>query len=480
MKINFEEPALLIRPGTFIQENHYYHKVVNAQISQQVLFFLNMDTDRIIERYCHLNPRVDSDGLTRLLNYRPNHIQWSGTDLFHVTTANGKRQMVVIETNSSPSGQKSMPLLFDQEEMGGYQRLIETSFLPLVKEKRVVSGHYAIIYDKNEMEASGYAAALAQITGEDVYLASFYDGDPNPSVRFVDEVMEVRDQDGNWFPIKAAIRYVTQTPWNRIPVKSKTLIYNPIIACLAGGRNKRMAAKAYDFYNGDLKNYGLKINTPETIKDVKLHEIPLWVDRFGGHAVIKNPYSNAGQGVFTITCKQELDHFMALSHPYEDFIVQSLIGNYHWSTNGSDGLYYHVGMVPNKKKEIYVADLRFMIASTPNGYRPIAMYARRAESPLTTNLEPSEDSWQMLGTNLSIKMVDGWASETGRLKLVDQKDFNQLGLSLDSLIEGYIQSVLSTIAIDKLAAELVNTKKQLRRKLFMAINGDPILMDEII
>ncbi len=480
MKINFEEPAQLVRPGTFIQENHYYHKVVNAQISPLVLFFLNMDTDRIIERYCHLNPRVDSDALTQYLNYRPNHIQWSGTDLFHVTTANGIRQMVVIETNSSPSGQKSMPLLFDQEEMGSYQRLIETSFLPFVKEKRVVTGHYAVIYDKNEMEASGYAAALAQITGEDVYLASFYDGDPNPSVRFVDEVMEVRDQDANWFPIKAAIRYVTQTPWNRIPVKSKTLIYNPIIACLAGGRNKRMAAKAYDFYNGDLKNHGLKINTPETIKDVKLHEIPLWVDRFGGHAVIKNPYSNAGQGVYTITCKQELEHFMSLSHPYEDFIVQSLIGNYHWSTNSSDGLYYHVGMVPNKKKEIYVADLRFMIASTPNGYRPMAMYARRAEKPLTTNLDSTEDSWQMLGTNLSIKMIDGWASETGRLKMVDQKDFNQLGLSLDSLIEGYIQSVLSTIAIDKLAAELINTKKQLRRKLFMAINGDPILMDEIM
>ncbi len=313
------------------------------------------------------------------------------------------------------------------------------------------------------MEASGYAKVLAQLVAEKVYLVQYFTEDKNPSVRLIDEVMQVRDASGNWHDIKAAFRYVTQKPWNRIPVKSKTVIYNPIVACLAGGRNKNMAAKAYDVFNAQLSAAHLKVYSPETINDVKLREVPIWVHRFGGHAVIKNPYSNAGQGVYTVTSEQELEAFMAIEHDYDEFIVQSLIGNYHWSTVHGEQKYYHVGMMPNKKSEIYVADLRMMIASTQEGFEPMVIYARRAEKPLKEILEPFENSWEILGTNLSVRTQEGWDSETKRLKLMDNKDFNTLGLSVDSLVEGYIQSVLSTIAIDQMAIRLISSKKMLRK-----------------
>ena len=93
---------------------------------------------------------------------------------------------------------------------------------------------------------------------------------------------------------------MTQRPWNRIPVITKTKILNPVLACLAGGRNKMVAAKAYDLYNTELEEAGMHIQTPETIWDVSANEVPLWVKKMGGHAVVKNPYSNAGQGVYTI------------------------------------------------------------------------------------------------------------------------------------------------------------------------------------
>lgn len=480
MKIIFEQPAKEVYPDTFVLEKHYYNKVINSQIHKDVSFFLNMEKNRIIERYCHLNPLVDKDYLNTLLNYKAKYINWSGTDLFHVTTEKGNKRMVVIETNSCPSGQKSMPLLNDYNEMGGYERLIAESFLPYVKEKRMIKGVYAVVYDKNEMEASGYAAALANILNHKVYLVQYFNNDKNPSVRFNNEVMEIKTSEGRWLKVCAAFRYVTQKPWNRIPVKCKTIIYNPIIACLAGGRNKRTASKAYDFFNGELKPYGLKIQTPETIQDVKIHEIPLWIERFGYQAVIKNPYSNAGQGVYTITNKKELNNFMSIEHSYDDFIIQSLIGNYQWSSTGSEGKFYHVGMIPNKKNQIYVSDLRMMIASTNNGYQPIAMYARKTAAPLKNNLTENDDSWEMLGTNLSVKLEDGWDSQIDRLKLMDRKDFTLLGLSLDNLIEGYIQSVISTIAIDKLSDQLLTSKGQLRKKLFKAINGDEILNSEIL
>ncbi|WZL82583.1 hypothetical protein QBE53_05595 [Vallitaleaceae bacterium 9-2] len=480
MKIELERPAKLMQDLTFNMEEHYYNKVIHAQIHQSVKAFFNMDKQRIVERFCHLNPMVDKEELMRWLLYQPRHMQWSGTDLFHVVNEQGAKKMVVIETNSSPSGQKSMPLLNDTEERGGYLRLMEKSFLPFVKKQRTIPGSYAVIYDKNEMEASGYAKVLAQLVAEKVYLVQYFTEDKNPSVRFIDEVMQVRDASGNWHDIKAAFRYVTQKPWNRIPVKSKTVIYNPIVACLAGGRNKNMAAKAYDVFNAQLSAAHLKVYSPETINDVKLREVPIWVHRFGGHAVIKNPYSNAGQGVYTVTSEQELEAFMAVEHDYDEFIVQSLIGNYHWSTVHGEQKYYHVGMMPNKKSEIYVADLRMMIASTQEGFEPMAIYARRAEKPLKEILEPFENSWEILGTNLSVRTQEGWDSETKRLKLMDNKDFNTLGLSVDSLVEGYIQSVLSTIAIDQMAIRLISSKKMLRKKLFSDLNPDAALINEII
>jgi hypothetical protein len=87
---------------------------------------------------------------------------------------------------------------------------------------------------------------------------------------------------------------------------------NQIISCLAGGRNKMMASRAYDFYNSEIVDTGLSIKTPETINNVTLGEVPLWIRSMGGHAVLKVPYSNAGQGVYTITNKNELNDFLIL------------------------------------------------------------------------------------------------------------------------------------------------------------------------
>ena len=76
-------------------------------------------------------------------------------------------------------------------------------------------------------------------------------------------------QKGAFLPERAAFRYVTQRPWNRRPLETKTLIYNSTLVCLAGGRNKLLADKAYELFNGELVGTGLKINTPQTIRDVK-------------------------------------------------------------------------------------------------------------------------------------------------------------------------------------------------------------------
>lgn len=101
----------------------------------------------------------------------------------------------------------------------------------------------------------------------------------------------------------------------------------------------------------------------------------------------------------------------------------------------------------------------------------------------------------MLGTNLSVKNDDEWTTEAQRLLLMDRKDFNQLGLGIDDLIDAYIQTILSVIAIDKMSERLLkdadpNTPKDPNYpwfnekifdfELFEALNPDKALLEEII
>ncbi|MAF90683.1 MAG: hypothetical protein CL674_05355 [Bdellovibrionaceae bacterium] len=468
----------ILTPDNFEQENHFYPKALNSQLHVMVSHFFNLDHDRIIKRYSHLNPQVDQKVLREILKYQAKHFYWGGSDLFYVTTEAGNRRMVVLETNSCPSGQKSMPPRHDWDEHRGYRYLIENSFLPAIKKKRLPKGALAVIYDKNYMETSGYAQTMADLSGEKVYLIPHFNNQKQ-YVHFDDGVMILKLDNGEEVPIRAAFRYVTQKPWNRLPATSKTFIYNSSLVCLAGGRNKLLANKAYELYNSEISESGLKINMPETIKDVNKLEIPLWVQKFGGKAVVKNPYSNAGQGVYTITNQEELDRFMDSEDAYDQFIVQSLIGHYDWSSSSAHGKYFHIGTVPNKKGNIYIADLRMMVYSTPNGFYPCAVYARRARAPLEA--KAPEDSWSVLGTNLSVKVDENqWDSDTSRLMLMDRKDFNALGLGTDDLIEAYIQSILSVVAIDKMAQNLINKKGSFRVKLFKSLDNDESLLKEIM
>ncbi|KAK4532382.1 hypothetical protein CCYA_CCYA12G3239 [Cyanidiococcus yangmingshanensis] len=604
-----------VRPGDFEPERHFYPRCLNAQIHPSVRFFMGLSRERIVSRYTHLNPRVDPVELRRLLSYRPRFLRWAGCDLMHVVDSRSQRKcMVVIETNSCPSGQKSTPLFDDQDEYGGYRTLLQRALLSHLEspsEQLVPEGKLAVLFDKNPMEASGYAACLAEITNEEVYLVPMLDDSTVERVEnesserratsldlsaeapkagnatgtspkaqpvagasngrsyafFRDGVLYVRrlkeqhsestlmnggtsplnrDQvtlvappsptssamtkqaemdtapspdavsltvgksapgqaaakaqlayeDGQTeiIPIRAALRYVTQRPWNRIPVQTRTVITNSVVSCLAGGRNKLVAAKAYDNANVELMACGLEIRTPLTIRDVPLDMLARWVDRLGGFAAIKVPYSNAGQGVFTITSQEEFDRFYEAEskrpNRYDKYIVQALISNHEWSSAGagssatasmeSYSRLYHVGTMPDKRGHIYVSDLRMMICGGPDGFVPVGLYARRARAPLAK--EPANNSWEQLGTNLSVKVGEGlFTSESERLMLMDKKDFNLLGLSLDDLIDAFVETCLAVRAIDVMAQWLCSDRdRRFSLSLFRSVCGDDSLIREIM
>lgn len=505
-------PAKVVTPGVFDPTNHFYERVLEAKIHPTVKEFFKFDREQTISKYCETHPEADSAVLRQMLSYAPSHFFWSGVDLLAVkseqqqpesATASAAPEMVILETNSCPSGQKSMPCVQAKKLGwgGGYATLM-ARFMELARDRDsqglLPSGVLAILYDKNLVEVSGYAKQLANVSSEDIYLVELYNDDPNPCARWdAHGILSIRTTDGIWKQVRAAFRYVTQQPWTRIPVNSRTFIFNSILSCLAGGRNKLIGHKAYEALNsGDLASSGMSVRTPQTICDVLLEDIPALVGSMDYRAVIKIPYSNAGQGVYTVHSKVELDDFMADSTAvkYEKFIVQELIDS--------------IGTVPTGPRQYkFVWDLRVMITATPEGYKPLVLYARKAAAPLISNKDMGRvdeedeeqirtdgetdsttsrcggaDSRSMYLTNLSEKLGENqWTTDTERLVVLDEEDFGCLGISIDGLVDGYVQAVLATVAIDKMATRLWSTETGCFDKAaFRGLSNDAALLDEIL
>ena len=62
-----------------------------------------------------------------------------------------------------------MPLLDEFQEQGGYRKLMSETFAQLMQKRNPLKGDLAVVYDKNPMEASGYAATLADVMQENVH-----------------------------------------------------------------------------------------------------------------------------------------------------------------------------------------------------------------------------------------------------------------------------------------------------------------------
>jgi hypothetical protein len=456
MKLSISKNVHLVEPGDFEPTDHWYPRVLNSNIHPLVAYFLNLSHQQMIERFHRLHPESDMESLSHLLKYQPQYFRWAGTDLMHVTNREGNRKLTIIETNSCPSGQKSMPLLDLNVEQGGYRRLIEQTFKPMV-DAYEEEGALAVIYDKNPMENIGYAATVADVFEEDVFLAKYEKNDSNPPVKFHEGKMWICNQYEEWMPIRAAFRYVTQEPWTRIPKNSRTLLLNPIEACLSGGRNKEVASGAYDIFNEEFQTKGLQIFTPTTFREVNYEELPSYFEKLGRSMVIKVPDSNAGQGVYTIINAKELDQCLSKINPKEKYLVQELIHSNYSAELHPTKAWYHVGTLPDTKGRSFAFDLRLMLHATAEGMRPLAVYSRRSRFPLNKPLPENMNSWDVYGTNLSIKGEDGWTYADERLMLFDIRNFGQLGLGIDELIKGFVQSCMAIYAIDQNAIKTFGT-----------------------
>ncbi len=498
-KVDPKDPhnVISVEPGSFDIDVHYYREPQQSELHPTVRKFVNMTDKEMVKRYAQLHPKVNKRMLMELLHYKPKHFYWAGGDLFPVTDFNGSQQMVILETNSSPSGQKSRPSggygsyekAMDNADKAGFD-IVGRAFVGAMEDNAFAhdkaNGRVAVLFDKNYKETTGYAATLADLLKENVLLVPHYRDSPDNAKWGKDGILQVKDEKGKWTPVRAAYRYVTQAPWERIPTKSRTMLFNPILACLAGGRNKAMAFTAYHQMNEKLlaNDAGFSINMPKTFNNIEMKDIPGKIKELGGLAVVKVPYSNAGQGVYVISSDDDLKAFQKDQEggSYQKYIVQELIGPAGWIPNPTETSRFHRGAINfNKKdKEPRVFDMRMMVVRGKKGWEFVTANGRYASKPMTNDVKKYPVS-EVLKTNLSVKEgKNRFNSDSSRLIPIHDQGFNKMALSLDDLIEGKIQTVLSAVAIDQLAKQLVDTNGDFNEALFNKLNGkDDSLMTEI-
>jgi len=470
----------IIQPGEFQRKNHWYPQALDAKIHPEIKKFFELSAEDLVRIYQENHPFAKAEVLMNLIHTRPQYFKWAGCDLISTVQSQGEKKMVVIETNSCPSGQKSMPLLYEQNPLGGYKTVIENAFCDVVGSLPKSDGSLAVLYDKNYVENSGYAQVIANVFQEPVYLVEWKNTETPSPVRYSQNRMEICIAENEWIPLRAAYRYITQKPWNRLRSNTKTLLFNPIVVDIAGGRNKIMAHAAYTEFNEKHALDGIKIELPKTEINVPKNDIPALFQKFHKEIVVKIPYSNAGQGVFTILNEKELDDFMKIPGIYDCYLVQELIAAPTEIRKSQMDRIFHTGFVNQDDQHLYAFDIRMMVCNTSKGLRPAAIYGRKAHNDLESELVQSMKSWDVYGTNLSIKLAENsWDSDTSRLCLMSEEDFPSFNLNMNQWVESYFQTIFSVLAIDDLSEQILLPNKSLDLKKILSVNNDRKLVNEI-
>ncbi len=104
-KINeSKKHAVALTGADFYSVNHFYPKTQRARIGRVGREFFTLSNDEAASIYCRRNPATSRAILAECLAYKPAYFKWAGCDLFNVVDGDDRRQMVIIETNSCPSG----------------------------------------------------------------------------------------------------------------------------------------------------------------------------------------------------------------------------------------------------------------------------------------------------------------------------------------------------------------------------------------
>lgn len=426
------------------QSRLYFGHVKEANLLKQ---FTQLNQDDIIRLYCENHDNTDPKQIKDFLNYKPEVFLWSGIDFMKVKHKN-KDTVAIIELNSPPSGSCFYPAIDSTHDAD--LKLME-AFAENIANINKEDGVLAILFQNFPMEKEILAIHLSNITNEEVYLVNLRQREVDQNYCISNEYIEIFDGK-SWLNIRAAFLIIPDDIYLCLPFQTKTFLSNSALSFIAGGINKNTAASAFNKMNQDLPDY-LQIKYPFTTNNLTKEECINLTNERDGIGVAKGAYGYGGKEVFFLLSEENKKEFIDSNVASKSFVYQDLIGFPHWFSFERDERVYQIGT-----KDNFVCDFRFIIAYTvTEGFKFISMFSRKSMKSFDCAFEdvircPKE----VLTTNLT-SLPDVYTETCyyhPKILQMNDENVDLTNLTLNDLVEFYVQAVLATIACDKNAIEL--------------------------
>lgn len=138
--------------------------------------------------------------------------------------------------------------------------------------------------------------------------------------------------------------------------------------------------------------------------------------------------------------------------------------------------------------QMYAYTVRIIACDSPTGFKTIAICCARAPAPFAKNGETAEiASDALLNKIKTVHEDDAYVSNIGtnpdseqRSFYVDDAGMKGMGIGMDDVVDGFMQTVYSTLAIDNMCKKLTMEDGELNMQLLKELNPDPQLLAEVV
>ncbi|XP_037025300.1 uncharacterized protein LOC119066766 [Bradysia coprophila] len=458
--------------------------VFNKTLNQEIVDFMkNWSTAQIIESYTQTRPHVNQQVLKGLLTENPTFVLYSGVDLIYSKGRNGKKKFLLIETNVYTAGQDAMPPSAQVYETHSNLCVLNDEW----KRQPVEAGGLAHMYGRKTRRDYAYPHIMAKLTKESIHVVPMFskreDGEIETLYRFVDGTMQVKYKD-EWQNIRACFCTMSYRTWSFFPVTNNLKTYmcpHPIAGLV--GKNKILSEYAYRDFNEKYSKHGIQIRGPKTMVGIAKADIREIVEQnFNGRAVIKTPYDSQGRGVYIIRTDGDLDDFYAKDESdYSLWVVQELIGLEACPNDRYQQIGFHLD------GQMYAYSVRIIACNSPSGFKMITICSARAPAPFAKDGETADIAPGLLHKIKTVHEDDVYVTNIasnpdGELRsfYFDDAGVKGMGIGMDDVIDGFMQTVYCTHAIDNMCKKLIMENGELDVQLLRELNPDPQLLAEVV
>jgi hypothetical protein len=408
----------------------------DKNICSRIKETLDADKETIIECYLNNIGKNSRETLRYIMNERSRHFILAGVDLMAVENREtGERDFLLLEINSAPGFIYCTPEN-DAAEYG-YKRLIHLLLDHTPKDQWDGIVHFS--EGKVPVEDRGFFHYYREILKRDVNILGPRDLEKLSLNR--ENQLEYRGR-----PITGAIRYIHKDPWNYLAPSVKGTFINSTKVDLCGGRDKLMAERAFD--SCIVHNKKIVLSRPECFTAHTREELEHIILSKEFPLVVKKRFLNSGIGIYFILNK-DLSVLKELSDKDFPIVVQQMIIAPGTGIN-SDFPWEQKGVCIEGKR--YAYDLRVVVASGPDGYKPLMVYGRRGRRPFSDlkncghGTEIFDDIFKV---NIAKKKGSDFVFESNRLILPTDEGWEMLGITESELMAAYMESILSLYAADR-------------------------------